>query len=134
MKLIWLIVLTAIVATIAKWNASLEYVLFIAWLICVWFIYPAMWSGSDKWRTTPIGFFVDRAFSVVIAAIIFGYLVGDIGKNDASKLDKSLPAKKEVTHASSLVDAEIAKLSDQSNNFTSAVSSVSSVAMMPPQN
>lgn len=134
MRLIWLFVLTAIVATIAKGNALLEFVLFIVWLFCVWFIYPAMWSSSTKWRTTPIGFFVDRAFGVVIAAIIFWYLVGDIGKNDASKLDKSLPAKKEVTQASSLVNAEIAKLNNQSNNFTSAISSVSSVAMMPPQN
>lgn len=134
MRLIWLFVLTAIIATIAKGNALLEFVLFIVWLFCVWFIYPAMWSGSAKWRTAPIGFFVDRAFSVVIATIIFWYLVGDIGKNDASKLGKSSPAKKEVTQASSLVNAEITKLSNQPNNPTSAANPASSVAMMPPQN
>lgn len=100
MRLIWLLVLTVIVAMISAGNRFFEIALFFAWMFFVWKFYPTLWSGSEKWRMSPAAFFVDRIFSVVIAAIVFGWFVGNAGKNETSKLDKSQPANKDVVQHS----------------------------------
>lgn len=51
----------------------LEVICLFGWVFVIWKFYPLLYSGSEKWRTAPVIFFINRL--IVIAVAIYGFAI-----------------------------------------------------------
>lgn len=50
----------------------LEVICLFGWIFLVWKLYPLLYSRSEKWRTAPVFFFINRI--IVVAVAIYGFI------------------------------------------------------------
>lgn len=65
-----------VMKAISQGNELVQVLFFILWVYSVWKFYPYVFSGSDKWRSSPVAIFINRIIALVFAMYAFVYVMG----------------------------------------------------------